>query len=196
MRSTLRLIVAFVAASLAVANAQQPVNPRAAAMAEFQSRLKAYADLRGKQSTGLAQLKPDSRPEEILAAEQLLSERMKAARTGAKQGDIFVPEVVPVLRDIFEDYYRRRTGRERQLVFDEVPNFKPAVNMTYPPGRPKGTFPPRVALALPQLPDGLEFRLVGNDLILRDTKANLIVDWIPGIIRGRSAKPEKPEAPE
>jgi hypothetical protein len=32
--------------------------------------------------------------------------------------------------------------------------------------------------ALPRLPEGLEYRFMGNDLILRDTKANLIVDFI------------------
>jgi hypothetical protein len=35
---------------------------------------------------------------------------------------------------------------------------------------------------LPRLPEELEYRFVGRDLILRDVKANLIVDFIPGIL--------------
>ena len=35
---------------------------------------------------------------------------------------------------------------------------------------------------LPQLPEDLEYRIVGKDLILRDVHANVIVDFIPGII--------------
>jgi hypothetical protein len=70
-----------------------------------------------------------------------------------------------------------------------VPNFKPAVNMTYPPNLPKATFPPRLALSLPQLPEVLEYRLVGHHLILRDFEANLIVDYIAGIVPAPPAKP-------
>jgi len=48
--------------------------------------------------------------------------------------------------------------------YDEVPNFKPQVNGIYPINAPKATFPPRLSLALPTLPDELEFRLVGTGL--------------------------------
>jgi len=37
-------------------------------------------------------------------------------------------------------------------------------------------FPPVVAKVLPPLPAGLEYRLIDNDLVLRDTGANVIVD--------------------
>jgi hypothetical protein len=54
--------------------------------------------------------------------------------------------------------------------------------MTYPVNLPKANFPPRLALAMPQLPEQLEYRLVGDSLVMRDSKANLIVDYIPGIV--------------
>ena len=40
------------------------------------------------------------------------------------------------------------------------------------------TFPPNLLKELHQLPDDLEYRFVGRDLILRDVKANTIVDVI------------------
>jgi hypothetical protein len=97
--------------------------------------------------------------------------------------------VVPVFKQIFADYYQRRTGRELRLLFDEVPNFKPQVNGIYPINAPKATFPPRLSLALPTLPDELEFRLVGTSLVLRDTEANLVVDYIPNVLPP-AAKPK------
>jgi hypothetical protein len=35
---------------------------------------------------------------------------------------------------------------------------------------------------LPDLPDGVEYRFVGTHLILRDARANLIIDHIPNAI--------------
>jgi hypothetical protein len=118
----------------------------------------------------------------VLVFEKALAERIKAARANAMQGDVFVPAVVPVFKQVFADYYKRRSGREIRLLFDEVPTFKPAVNMTYPVDAPKATFPPRLALALPTLPDELEYRLVATSLVLRDTEANIIVDYIPNVL--------------
>ena len=46
--------------------------------------------------------------------------------------------------------------------------------------QPLATVPPRVLQALPQLPKdaGLEYRFVQKHLILFDTRANLIVDFL------------------
>jgi hypothetical protein len=52
------------------------------------------------------------------------------------------------------------------------------VNVTYPEGAALATVPPLILNRLPPLPDGIEFRFMGRDLILRDSNANLIVDFI------------------
>ena len=36
--------------------------------------------------------------------------------------------------------------------------------------------PPNVLAALPPLPKDIDYRFVGKNLILRDTRANLIID--------------------
>jgi hypothetical protein len=54
------------------------------------------------------------------------------------------------------------------------------VNADYPLRAPVSTVPHSVLLVLPPLPDALEYRFVGRDLILRDGEANLIVDYIVG----------------
>jgi hypothetical protein len=57
------------------------------------------------------------------------------------------------------------------------------VNAPYSEGAPLSTVPPNVLAALPQLPEALEYRVVGKHLILRDVKANIIVDFIPNAVR-------------
>jgi hypothetical protein len=113
-----------------------------------------------KQKEGAApDIKAGASPAEMLAFEHVLAERIKTARATAKQGEIFTRDVVPVFKQTFADYYQRRTGRELRLLFDEVPNFKPQVNGTYPVNAAKATSPPRLSLALPTLTDELEYRL-------------------------------------
>jgi len=188
MRSQFRLgplsaaIAAGLMASALQPLAQQEQNPTAVALAAFTKRVNAYMELHKKAEEGAPDVTKGATPAEVIVFEKAIGDRIKAARATAQRGDVFAPDVAPIFKTIFADYYRRRSGRELRLLFDEVPNFKPQVNMTYPVGAPKANFPPRLALAMPQLPEQLEYRLVGNNLVMRDTKANLIVDYIPGIV--------------
>ena len=68
---------------------------------------------------------------------------------------------------------------------EEAGNPKAAlkVNAEYPEGTPLATTPPNVLQALPKLPDGLEYRFVGKNLLIRDVDANIVVDYMPQAIR-------------
>ena len=57
------------------------------------------------------------------------------------------------------------------------------VNATYPPDTPLPTTPPQVLMNLPKLPEQLEYRIVGKNLIIRDVEANIIVDFVPNAIQ-------------
>jgi len=61
------------------------------------------------------------------------------------------------------------------------------INQSYPEDVPLQSTPPTLLLNLPQLPDGLEYRLLDRELVLRDTQANIIVDYVP------NALPEPPK---
>jgi hypothetical protein len=189
---TCRRVIAAVVLTLiawtVTPRAQETQNATAAAQLEFTKRLKAYMDIHNKEESQVPEVKKGATPAEVLAFEKTFAARIKAARVNAKQGDIFVPEVVPLFKSVFADYYKRRSGREIRLLFDEVPNFKPEVNMTYPVMAPKATFPPRLSLTLPTLMDEVEYRMVGTNLVLRDTEANIIVDYIPGVIPASAKK--------
>ena len=67
---------------------------------------------------------------------------------------------------------------QRKDAEDEVPVFKLQVNQVYPTTFPLATFPPTLLKVLPPLPKEVEYRIVAGHLILRDTEANLIIDFI------------------
>ena len=58
------------------------------------------------------------------------------------------------------------------------------VNSTYPaPAKvPLQSTPPTLLLNLPRLPKELQYRIVGQTLVLYDVSSNLIVDFLPSAI--------------
>jgi hypothetical protein len=55
------------------------------------------------------------------------------------------------------------------------------VNGVYPnvSGQPLQSVPATLLLNLPVLPKGLEYRISGHTLSLRDSEANMVVDYLP-----------------
>jgi hypothetical protein len=158
------------------------VNPNAAAMAEFKSRVDAYAELQGRLAKGNAEQRETADPAKLNAASATLAARIQAARKDAKQGDIFTPAIRPVFRRLLAPELKGEEGREAKAALkDDAPApgkvpFK--VNAKYPEGQPLPTVPANLLLTLPPLPAPLEYRIVGQHLLLLDTSADLIVDYM------------------
>jgi hypothetical protein len=53
-----------------------------------------------------------------------------------------------------------------------------AVNARYPDSVPLSTVPPQVLKGLPELSEELEYRFVGDSLILLDPHAHIIADYM------------------
>jgi recombinational DNA repair protein RecR len=53
-----------------------------------------------------------------------------------------------------------------------------AVNGRYPDTVPLSTVPPEVLQTMPKLSEDMEYRFIGDDLILLDTHAHVIADYI------------------
>lgn len=60
---------------------------------------------------------------------------------------------------------------------------QPQINHPYPdPGiTPLQSTPPSILLNLPHLPPEIEYRFVSHTLILLDTRANLIIDFMTNV---------------
>jgi len=158
------------------------VNPDAAAMVDFKGRVEAYAELHRKLAKGDAEQTKKSTPTEITAAKAALAVKMKAARAGTKQGDIFSPSIRPVFRRLLAPELKGEAGRDAKAVLkDDAPApgsvpFK--VNANYPENQPRPSVPANLLLNLPTLPAPLEYRIVGQHLLLLDTATDLIVDYM------------------
>ena len=78
-----------------------------------------------------------------------------------------------------------RGQNTRGIIHDEGPGpgaFSFKVNHAYPKEQPLGPVPANILKTLPPLPENLEYRFVDNHLTLGDTRANLIVDYMPNAI--------------
>jgi hypothetical protein len=175
-------LTALVAGASGLAAQSQPVNPQALELKNFRDHVDEYVKLREKVRAGMPKLKETSDPAEITRREHALGNAVRAARAGAKQGEVFTPEVCRILRETIRDNFRRRPPNESHAALASVPETPLKVNDTYPSSIPLATVPPTLLAQLPPLPDGIEYRLVGNRLILRDIDANLVVDFIPDAV--------------
>lgn len=161
----------------------QPVNPQGAATLEFHKRIQAYMKIHNEAERKVPNLRRTDDPADISSREKQLGEMIMTLRAGARPGEIFAREYQPYFIKIVQDDFRKRTAADRKALMHELPKgVKVAINTVYPTTIPLITFPATLLRALPDLPPELEYRIVGRHLLLRDVKANLIVDALYDVV--------------
>jgi hypothetical protein len=181
--------------------AEKNTNPDALVLVDFQKRIDSYMALHKEAAKDAPALKQTNNPAEIKTAQDALGARIRAARATAKAGDIMTPEIQNKFRRLMYPVVtapapRGTAGRAVKAdVKEELKENseerkeeggKPVplkVNATYPNDTPLPTTPPQVLMNLPKLPEQLEYRIVGKNLIIRDVEANIIVDFVPNVIQ-------------
>jgi hypothetical protein len=181
--------------------AEQNANPDAIVLADFHKRIDAYMAVHKDAKKDAPPLKETKNPGEIKAAQDALGVKIRAARMTARQGDIMTPEIQNKFRRLMYPVVtspapQGTAGREvKKDIKEELKENteerkeeggKPVVlkvNATYPNDTPLPTTPPQVLMNLPKLPEQLEYRIVGKNLIIRDVEANIIVDFVPNAIQ-------------
>ncbi|MDO8680713.1 MAG: hypothetical protein Q7R30_19525 [Acidobacteriota bacterium] len=162
---------------------QPAANAQGSATLEFHNRIKEYLKIHNEAETKVPNLKNTNDPAQISEREAALAKTIQTLRAGAKLGDIFAPEYQPYFIKIVQDDFATRSAAARKAIIVELPkNMKVDINTVYPTTLPLATFPPMLLRKLPDLPPELEYRLVGRSLILRDVKANLIVDILRDVV--------------
>ena len=150
-------------------------------VADFNARVSSYAELRSKMEKGLPPLTVTDDPAEIRKAVHALAERIRVARAGARQGEIFTPTISVEFKRVLLLEMNANTWA---AIMDDQPGaFSNRINGTYPEKKPLSTVPPNVLAVLPRLPEDIHYRFVGRHLILLDTRAGVILDRIPYAIR-------------
>jgi len=168
--------------------AQAPPAPGsndAKTVADFQQRAKQYLDWRKKTAKSPS---AGNSPEKLIAERHELADTVRVGRAGAKQGEIFTPDAA--------DYFRRQiavtlSGRHGKRIRSSLRHSEPTemelqINQSYPGKVALQSTPPTLLLTLPELPKGLEYRILGRELVLRDSDANIVVDYVPNALPGKS----------
>jgi hypothetical protein len=170
-------------AASAAPDGQPGTNAQGAATLEFQNRIKAYLKIHNEAEGKVPNLKRTDDPQQISDREAQLAKAIQTLRAQAKVGEIFAPEYQPYFIKIVQDDFASRSAVDRKALINELPkNMKADVNTVYPTTLPLATFPAALLRKLPDLPPELEYRFVGRSLILRDVKANLIVDILRDVV--------------
>jgi hypothetical protein len=165
-----------------------PLSPAdAAALGTMNDRLRQYVDLHQKIEAGLPKLPNDATPKQLDDNQRAFEQQIREARASAKPGDLFTPEARPVILRLLAAVFDGPAGKElKASIMDENPldlgDFKFKVNARYPDTVPLTTVPPEVLQTLPKLTEDLEYRFVGNALILLDPHAHVIADYIENAI--------------
>jgi hypothetical protein len=166
---------------------QERVNADAQTLADFKKRIDAYMELHNKLEKESPPLKETKDPAKIKASQDVLAEKIRAARAGAKPGEIFTPEIRKLFRRLMYPEVKGPDGAENKAAMKEeqgeLKDVVLKVNARYPDSAPLMTVAPDILAALPRLPEDLEYRFVSKHMILLDTHANIIVDFIPSAIQ-------------
>jgi len=182
LRATMCVVALSTLPASAVGPAQAPtpaVNQTGAAVLAFQQKVADYVKLHNQAESKVPSLTETDDPAKIAAREAALGEAIRQMRATAKPGDIFIAEFRPHLLALLRSGFAGRPRGDRQaLVEDQPKSMALSTYMTYPPSIPLATFPGKLLRSLPDLPPELEYRIVGRHLILRDVKANIVVDFV------------------
>jgi hypothetical protein len=153
---------------------------REAALNAFRQRVEDYVELRNKVRGDMGKLEETTDPAEITRRERALGAAIREARAGARAGDLFTPDVAQLIRATVRANLERRPKPEKAAALSEVPGRRAVkVNDPYPDDIPLATVPPTLLGQLPPLPETLEYRFVGDRVVLRDIEANLVIDFVP-----------------
>jgi hypothetical protein len=169
-------------------------------MQEFFEEIQEYVRLRQKVADAVAPLGAAGTAVDVSTRQKLMTDAIRRYRKGAKQGEIFKKKVEGAFRRIL---HREFTGPNGPALIQGVRAGNPrlegvpkpsnptqevkksvelAVNGYYSDEAPFSSVPPDLLLKLPQLPEQVRYRFVGRALILRDTEANIILDFITDVV--------------
>jgi hypothetical protein len=159
-------------------------SPMQDACAPFVKAVQDYAALHRHVARELPKLPTRAQAEAIGAHRKALADGIMKARGVAHTGDIFAADSGPALRErLRQAVAQGPKGKRKEMATGNPVSEGVAVdlraNAPYPEGAPWSNVPMLVLAVLPKLPPEVEYRFVGDNLVLLDVEANLIVDFLP-----------------
>jgi len=158
----------------------------AAGFKEFLDRVQEYVKLHKSVKAMLPPLKDkEELPEMISAHQQALARKIRQARLHSELDEIFTKLSREAFRHAIRSTFQGQQAPHALATMKQgspLRKVRLKVNEVYPDGVPQTTVPPTLLQKLPKLPDELEYRIVGRDLILLDVRANLVVDLLREVL--------------
>jgi hypothetical protein len=151
---------------------------------EFLAKVNEYDKLRNSLRGGIPESNKKATAEQIQTHQVILAEKIQEARKDAKPGDIFTPDSQKAFRQAIDRAHSGKRAKkiDRTIVQGEPVKLDLYVNKPYPEKIPITTVPPTLLQHFPKLPKKIEYRIVGEDLVLQDTESHLVIDIFSGAI--------------
>lgn len=147
----------------------------------FDERVKRYMKLRASVKEKGPKLAKESTPEQIQAAEKAFIEGLRAARAGARPGELFTKDIAQYIRATLKTEFTSTDKKEvKEKVLEKETNIPVPLKVNYPYPDPKEfvEMPATLLLKLPPVPKELKYRYVGHTLMLLDNDSSLIIDYM------------------
>lgn len=169
------------------------------AVVEFTERVNEYVELHRRLAAPLGPEEICGDPEELQRGVDALAAAIRESRAAAGTGDIFTPRVATFLREHIAMVVRQ-TGTDVMAMLKEMDEEALSEGLF---AEVNGAFPwdagnvmwPSMLWKLPPLPEEVEYRFVGPDLILLDVRANLVVDILENALMPEQEAPA-PASPD
>ena len=184
-----KLLGALVLATLSQGRAHAAAAPERSAaetqaVVAFQARVADYVALHRKLEAGLPKLPKKASPEQVDTNQRDLGLLIKNARSDAKRGQLFAPDMEALIKRTLAAIVTGPDGKiMKASIMDENPGVPAlSVNDRYPDSVPLSTMPPEVLAALPRLEEDIEYRFIGERLVLMDAHAHIIIDFTDDVL--------------
>ena len=154
-------------------------------VADFSKQARDY--ISKEHSLAADKAKPTDDVSKLEQQRKQLRDAVQQSRPNAKQGDFFTPEAAPVFRKLLAKIFKGPGSAKIKSSLDHAEPGAPdafRINAEFPnkKGQPIQSVPPTVLKVLPPLPKGMEYCIAGSTLALRDSNANMVVDFLPNAL--------------
>jgi hypothetical protein len=150
-----------------------------ATVAAFEQSVQDYVALHRRLAWNTPPLQVTADPRQLRTAVDSLGHAIRVARSDAERGDVFTDSVARLLRRRIACALGSLDPEAlmHEMKEDDEDAGAPRLVVNGPfPWNSGNAMWPSILAALPQLPEELEYRLMGADLVLVDIRANVVVD--------------------
>ena len=156
------------------------------AMHRFEQAVSRYVTLHRQLEQSVPPLEVTDDMYALFEATEALATLIREARPQAREADIFDPEVNQILRTriqaVLEDHQIAIDELLAEIMLEVPPGLQPPRTNERFPWDWGAAIPVCLLDVLPELPEELEYRFAGRDLVLIDIHAELVVDVLRGAL--------------